>query len=50
MDKKRLKVTLAVSNAVKDKFPETKNFIDDNIEEEYQKEKISANEVIFLQV
>ena len=30
MDKKRLKVTLAVLNAVKGKFREIKNFIDDN--------------------
>ena len=33
--KRRLKVTLTLLNAVKDKFPETKNFIDDNIEEEW---------------
>ena len=34
--------------AVKVKYPETKQFVDDTMEEECQKEKISANEVIFL--
>ena len=34
MDKKRLKVTITVLIAVKDKFPSTKNFKDNNIEEE----------------
>ena len=49
MDKKQLKVALAVLDAVKIKYSETKQFIDDTMEEECQKEKISANEVIFLQ-
>ena len=48
MDKKRLKVALAVLDAVKIKFPETKKFIDDTMEDECQKEKISAEEVIFF--
>ena len=48
MDKTRLKVTLAVLDAVKIKYPETKQFIDDAMEEECQKEKISANEVILF--
>ena len=46
MDKKRLKVALVVLNAVKTKHPETKQFIDNTMEEECQKEKISAEEVI----
>ena len=51
MHKKRLKVVLVVLNAVKIKYPEKKKqFIDDTMEEEYQKEKISAREVFFLQV
>ena len=50
MDKKRLKVPLVVLNTVKTKYPETKKFIDNTMEEECQKEKISAEEVIFLQV
>ena len=48
MDKKRLKVALAVLDAVKGKFPDTKKFIDDTMEDECQKEKISADEVIFF--
>ena len=48
MDKKRIKVALVVLNAVKTKYPETKQFIDDTMEEECQKEKISAEEVIFF--
>ena len=48
MDKKRLKVALAVLDAVKGKFPETRKFIDDTIEDECQKEKMSVEEVIFF--
>ena len=48
MDKKRLKIALAVLDAVRVKFPETKKFIDDTMEDECQKEKISAEEVIFF--
>ena len=50
MDKKRLRVTLTVLEAVKTEYPETKQFIDNTMEEECQKEKISGDEVIFLQV
>ena len=50
MDKKRLKVALAVLDAVKGKSPETKKITDDTMEDECQKEKISAEELIFLQV
>ena len=39
MNKKRLKVALAVLDAVKTKHPEIEQFIDDTIEEECQKEK-----------
>ena len=48
MYKKRLKVALVVLNAVKGKFPESRKFIDDTMEDECQKEKISAEEVIFF--
>ena len=48
MDKKRLKIALAVLDAVRVKFPETKKFIDDTVEDECLKEKISAEEVIFF--
>ena len=50
MDKRRLRVALKVSEEVKVRFPDTKQFIEDLIEEECQKEKISADEVTFLQV
>ena len=49
MDKKQLKIALTVLEAVKHRFPDTKRFIDDTMEEECQMEKISADEVIFLQ-
>ena len=39
MDKKRLRVALVVLDAVKSKFPEAKEFIDDILKEECQKEK-----------
>ena len=45
MDKK---VALAVLDAVKGKFPDTKKFTDDTMKDECQKEKISADEVIFF--
>ena len=41
MDKKRLRVALTAL------YPETKQFIDNTIEDECQKEKISADEIIF---
>ena len=50
MDKKRLGNSLKILEAVKERFPGTKNFIDDMINEQCQKEKISVKEVIFLQV
>ena len=50
MDKTRLIVAFAVLDAVRVKFLETKKFVDDTIEDECQKEKISVEEVIFLQV
>ena len=50
MDKKRLRVALVVLDAVKGKFRKTKKFIDDTLEDVCQKEKICAEEVIFLQV
>ena len=50
MDKRRLRVDLKVLDTVKNQFPNTKQFIEDLIDEKCQKEKISADEVIFLQV
>ena len=47
MDKKRLKDALAVLNAVRSTFPETNEFIDSTLKEECEREKITADEVIF---
>ena len=47
MDKKRLKIALAVLDAVKSRFPETQEFIENTLREECEKEKINADEVIF---
>ena len=48
MDKKLLKVVLVVLNAVKSRFTDTKGFVDDTLKEECEKEKKTADEVIFL--
>ena len=45
--KKRLKIILAVLNAVRSTFPETNEFIDSTLKEECEREKITADEVIF---
>ena len=47
MDKKWLKIALAVLNAVRSTFPETNEFIDSTLKEECEKEKMTADEVIF---
>ena len=49
MDKKRPRVALTVLDAVKTKYPETKQLIDNTMEDECKKEKLSADELIFLQ-
>ena len=50
IDKKRLKIALAVLDTVKSRFPETQEFIENTQREQYEKEKMTADEVIFLQV
>ena len=50
MDKKQLRVALKVLEEVTIEFPNTKQFVNDTMEAECQKEKITANDVIFLQV
>ena len=50
MDKKKPRISLKVLEAVKENFPVTKNFIDNMMEEQCQEEKISVEEVTFLQV
>ena len=47
MNKKRLKVALVVLDGVKSNFPETQEFIDDTLKEECEKEKSTADEIIF---
>ena len=47
MDKKRLKIALSVLDAVRNRFPETNEFIDSTLKEECEKERITADEVIF---
>ena len=48
MDKKKLRINLKVLEAVKERFPDTKNFIDNMMEKQCQEEKISVEEVIFF--
>ena len=47
MDKKQLKIALAVLGAVRSTFPETSEFIDSTLKEECEKEKMTADEAIF---
>ena len=47
MDKKRLKIALSVLDAVRSTFPETNEFIDSTLKEECEKERMTADEVIF---
>ena len=46
-NKKKLKIALAVLNAVKSRFPETQEFIENTLREECEKEKITADEIVF---
>ena len=48
MDKRRFGITLKVLNEVKVQFPETKEFIEERLEQECLEENISAEEVIFF--
>ena len=47
MNKKRWKIALVVLDPVKSRFPDTNKLIDDTLKEECEKEKITADEVIF---
>ena len=47
MDKKRLKITWAVLDAVRGRFAETQEFIDSTLKGECEKEKMTADEVSF---
>ena len=48
MDKKRLKVALVVLDPVKSIFPETQKVIENTLQEECEKEKMTADEVNFF--
>ena len=48
MDKKRLKIALAVLNAVRSTFSEIKDFPDSSLKEECERQKIIADEVTLL--
>ena len=48
MDKRRLRVAFKVLDAVKTQFPDTKQFIEDSIDQEFLKENISVDEVSFF--
>ena len=50
MDKRRLRVALKVLDEIRIRFPDTKQFIEDLIDEECLKEKIFVDKVSFLQV
>ena len=47
MDKKRLKIGLSVLDVVRSRFPETNEFINSTLKEECEKERMTADEVIF---
>ena len=47
MAKKRLKIALSVLDAVRNRFPETNEFIDSTLKGECEIERITADEVIF---
>ena len=47
MDKKQLKIALAVLDVVINKFPETQKFIDSALKEECEKQRMTVDEVIF---
>ena len=47
MDRKRLKIALSVLDAVRNRFPETNEFIDNTLKEEWEKERITGDDVIF---
>ena len=48
MDKRRLKISVAVLDAVKSWFPETLEFIENTLREKCEKEKVTAVEGVFF--
>ena len=47
-DQKRIKTAIKVPDEIKNKFPETAEFIDDRLEQECNKENMTVEEVTFL--
>ena len=45
--KKRLNIALAALDAVRNRFPETQEFIDSTLKEECEKERMTPDKVIF---
>ena len=48
MDKRRIKIVIKVLDKVKAQFPETKEFVEEGVEQERSNENISVEEVIFF--
>ena len=48
MEKQKLKITLEVLNEVSVEFPETKQFLEEHLEQKCLKENISVEEVIYF--
>ena len=48
MEKRKLKITLKVLTEVIAEFPETKEFIEERLEQKCLKEKISVEDVIYI--
>ena len=48
MDKKQLKIALSVLHPLRNRFPETNNFIDSTLTKDLEKERIILDEVINL--
>ena len=46
MENKRLKIALAVLDAVKSRFPEAQEFIEKRLREKCEKERMTADEVV----
>ena len=47
MDKKWLKIALSVLDTVRNRFPETNEYVGTTLKEECEKERMTADEVIF---
>ena len=50
MDKQRVKIVTKISEEVKDQFTESKELINERLEQQSSKDNVSAEEVIFLHV